>query len=238
MDGVKLMNRIDTKFTFHISQLPALLADLKTDYKCLRFNNELSNFYSTLYFDTEQFHLYQKHHNGQLNRHKVRHRTYSNSGLAYLEVKLKTNKNLTIKTRIKSPLMLNGFNEETFSFLKKELPFNPLHLKPVVWVNYTRMTLVSKTASERVTLDINLEVKNTNSKYELNNLVIAEVKQEGKQNSVFITQAKKHQLRKSAISKYCFAILLTQPNVKKNNFKEKLRNINDLLSNELVTNSY
>lgn len=237
MDGVKLMNRTDTKFTFHVSQLSSLLAHLKEDYKCLSIGNLRSSHYSTLYFDTEQFNLYQKHHNGELNRYKVRHRTYTDSGLAYLEVKFKSNKDRTIKKRIKSPLMLDGFKEEAFYFLSKELPFDPLLLKPAVWVNYTRATLVSKTNAERLTLDFNLEVENSETKQELYDMVIAEVKQEGKQHSAFMKQAKKQGVLEGAISKYCFAVFLTQPKIKKNNFKEKLRHINKILNYEPFTSS-
>ena len=35
MDNVKLMDRTDTKFTFNIRELPAVLQEAKSDYKIL-----------------------------------------------------------------------------------------------------------------------------------------------------------------------------------------------------------
>jgi hypothetical protein len=238
MDNVKLMNRTDTKFTFPLSQLGNLLETIKEDYSCLTINDSRQSVYKTLYYDTERLGLYQQHHNGELNRYKIRHRTYIDSGLAYLEVKFKSNKDRTIKRRIKSALMLNGFQNEALYFLSKELPFSPLDLKPIVWVNYSRITLVSKTSAERLTLDVNLEVKRDERSTSLDNMVIAEVKQAGKQNSVFIQAVKKHGIREGAISKYCLAVMLTYPEIKKNNFKEKLRHINEVLHYDAVTNSH
>ena len=45
--------------------------------------------------------LYHDHHNGKLNRYKVRRRRYIDTDTEFLEVKLKNNKKRTIKSRIK-----------------------------------------------------------------------------------------------------------------------------------------
>jgi hypothetical protein len=238
MDKVKLMNRTDTKFTFPLSQLEELLEAVKEDYSCLCIEGLSKSAYKTLYYDTEKLNLYQQHHNGELNRYKIRHRTYIDSGLAYLEVKFKSNKDRTIKKRIKSQLTLDGFKDEALYFLTKELPFNPLVLRPALWVNYSRITLVSKVNAERLTLDVDLEVqKDTISKH-MNTMVIAEVKKAGKQTSAFMQAVKKQGIREGAISKYCLAVMLTHPEIKKNNFKEKLRHINEVLNYDAVTNNY
>ena len=39
MDGVKLMNRTDTKFTFKLDLLPQLLNEIKPFYKCLNIGS-------------------------------------------------------------------------------------------------------------------------------------------------------------------------------------------------------
>ncbi|MDI9340122.1 MAG: polyphosphate polymerase domain-containing protein [Sediminibacterium sp.] len=236
MDGVKLMNRTDTKFTFHVSKLPALLDAIRGSYFCLAVGGITTSRYSTVYYDTDELSLYQQHHNGVLNRYKIRHRTYVDSGQTFLEVKFKSNKERTIKTRIKSPLETNGFGRVALQFLEEELPFDPKNLRPSVWVNYTRVTLVSKTSAERLTIDVNLELRNGERMVHLGNLVIAEVKQESRKASVFIQEVKRCGIREGAISKYCFAIALTRDAVKRNNFKQKIKTIKEIIHDTPVTN--
>ena len=40
MDGVKLMDRTDTKFTFHVSELPRILTSVNESYKVLEIENK------------------------------------------------------------------------------------------------------------------------------------------------------------------------------------------------------
>ena len=53
MDGVKLMNRSDTKFTFSSKKLPILLEKLIPFYNVLEINGKRLHSYKSLYFDTE-----------------------------------------------------------------------------------------------------------------------------------------------------------------------------------------
>jgi hypothetical protein len=179
--------------------------------------------------------LYNKHHNGELNRFKIRHRTYVDSNLGFLEVKFKNNKGRTIKERIKENTPLTEFNEKAYAFLQTELPFNPNILKPIIWVNYSRITLVNNLSAERVTIDINLEFKKNDQSLQLSNLVIAEVKQDKKQPSQFRDAMKKMRIREGSISKYCFAVAFMYSNVKKNNFKEKLLSLKHIINYDTTT---
>lgn len=238
MDGVKLMDRTDTKYTFKIGLLSQILNDLSPFYSCLQIDSKVMSNYQTLYYDTSNLMLYNKHHNGELNRYKIRHRTYVDSALGYLEVKFKNNKGRTIKERIKEKDPKGFFNEKAQGFLTGELPFDPATLTPVVWVNYSRITLVSKFSAERLTIDLNLEFKKGETTINLDNLVIAEVKQEKKRPSPFIKLMKKLHVREGSISKYCFAIAFTYSEVKKNNFKEKLLSLKHIIDHDTFTNIY
>ena len=97
MDGVKLMNRTDTKYTFSYSKLNLLLKRMQPFYKILEINNQLIHSYKSLYYDTEDRKFYLDHHNNRVNRNKVRFREYVGSNLTFLEIKLKNNKGRTIK---------------------------------------------------------------------------------------------------------------------------------------------
>lgn len=222
MDSVKLMDRTDTKFTFSEGQLYDVLNQVRSDYKVLEIETLRQSVYKTLYYDTDNLNLYLQHHSGRLNRYKIRHRTYIDSNTGYLEVKFKSNKGRTIKERIKKNFTPLNWEQETIEFLNSKLPFDPATLKPVLWVNYKRITLVSNNLSERVTIDVDLEFVSGNVVRKMVNLVIAEVKQDKKNASLFLLKMKELHIREGSISKYCLGIALTKAAVKRNNFKEKI----------------
>ena len=234
MDKVKLMDRTDTKFTLSALQLTEILEGAKPYYKVLEVEGKRISRYKTLYYDTTNFSLYTKHHNGELNRYKIRHRTYVESNIGFLEVKFKNNKGRTIKDRIKKADAPLDWEGETEMFLQSKLPFDVNSLVPVLWVNYSRLTLVNKESAERLTIDLNLEFIKDGKTKNFDNLVIAEVKQEKRKASPFTDLMKKHHLREGSISKYCMGIAATHSEVKKNNFKEKLRALKNIVDYDYI----
>lgn len=234
MDGVKLMNRTDTKFTFNRAQFTEIMRCILQHYRILEVEGKRVSRYKTLYYDTDDFKLYARHHNGGLNRYKVRHRTYLESALGFLEVKFRSNRGRTVKDRIIRKDAPVSWEAEAEAFLKRMLPFDPHALKPVIWVNYSRITLVGRNSPERVTIDIDLSFEQTDGTKYLPSLVIAEVKQEKRASSPFIRAMKQFHVREGAISKYCMAIALTKRAVKRNNFKEKLLNLKHIIHDDIV----
>lgn len=226
MESVKLMNRTDTKYVFSVSQFDVIMEEILEHYRILEVSGKRVSRYKTLYYDTEKFNLYNEHHNGKLNRYKIRHRTYVESDTGFLEVKFKNNKGRTIKDRVKTKETSFETGSDNRIFLNKMLPFEPQTLIPVLWVNYGRYTFVNKTVAERVTIDLGLEFVKDDVTKKLGNLVIAEVKQEKRKTSPFVKVMKKYHIREGSISKYCMGIALTCDNVKKNNFKSKLLILN------------
>ncbi len=237
MDNVKLMDRTDTKFTFAFDKLPDILDALLNNYRVLIIDGVMINRYETLYFDTPDLLMYNLHQSGKLNRHKIRHRTYVESNIGFLEVKFKNNKGRTFKSRIKENEVCYDFKTKQIEFIQKKTPYNCTQLKPTIWVNYSRITLVNKTSAERLTIDINLEFKKDNITKTFNQLVIAEVKRDSKSNSPFVDVMKKLHLREGSISKYCLAVAVSFPDVKKNNFKEKIINLKNLINYDSSSNS-
>jgi hypothetical protein len=226
MDSVKLMNRTDTKFIFNMSQFDEIMNEIAKSYRVLEVEGKRLSRYETLYYDTKDLELYKKHHVGKLNRYKIRHRTYIESSIGFLEVKFKNNKGRTIKTRISKKNAPFEWEDESKSFLDKSLPFEPLKLVPVIWINYSRLTLVNRSSPERLTIDLGLEFVKDKTTQKFNKLVIAEVKQEKRKASPFMDVMKKFHIREGSISKYCMGIAFTHEAVKKNNFKQKLKTIN------------
>lgn len=226
MDGVKLLDRTDTKFVFNYNQLAVILNSLQEYYKVLDVNGIKQSRYETLYFDTDDFKLYHEHHNGRTSRYKVRYRKYVESDLIFFEVKYKNNKGRTIKSRVKRKNIDDVIEGKAIGLINEKTPLNPESLQAKLWVNYSRITLVNKTTTERLTLDINLQFKKGEDVLTYQNLVIAEVKQEKVGASPFLKVMKANRVREGSISKYCFAVVSLIKGVKKNKFKSKLLTLN------------
>lgn len=241
MDGVKLMDRMDTKYIIPMNLLPSILADAKQYYYLLETNNERLCSYQTLYYDTENLALYHLHQVGKENRYKVRSRNYVGSNLQFFEVKFKNNRGRTIKKRIKT----DGINEphledESSEFLSKISNLEPDNLQGIMWVNYTRLTLVNKNSPERLTIDLELTFKNDTKEIKYAQIAIAEIKQEKIGASPILDIFKKHHLKEGSISKYCFGIISLFEGIKQNNFKKHLRRISKTLHqyDSIATNAF
>ena len=228
MDEVKLMNRTDTKFVFEYSLLEKVMEEIKSHYYVLDIDGVRLNAYRSLYFDTEDFKFYFEHHNGKKNRNKVRYREYIDSGLCFLEVKKKNNKGKTIKERIRVAKIPTSLTEEGNRFVHQIMGrYDALVAKH--WNKFSRITLVNKHIKERLTIDVGITFEAEQRHSQLDNIVIAEVKQE-KVNyaSTFMRVIKKHAVRPFRISKYCMATASLFPKLKNNNFKPKFLKINKL----------
>ena len=228
MDAVKLLNRVDTKFTFNKSQLLPLLNELRESYNVLDICGLRQCRYKTLYFDTPDLRMYTLHHNGKLNRYKVRLRRYEDSGINFFEIKFKDNKKRTIKKRISRKEFNDVITGKAERFLAETCPFTAELLKPAVMVYYRRITLVSKTFSERLTIDVGLTFEKEGRQKSFDPLCIVELKQDSSTRSPALALMRKFHIQDVSMSKYCFGIISLCENVKKNNFKPKLKEINKI----------
>lgn len=225
MDSVRLMNRTDTKFMIGREQLEQLLATLGNNYRILEVEGVRINRYKTLYFDTPDFMCYRLHHSGKRNRFKVRKREYVESHLSFLEYKEKTNKGRTIKSRIKLGEIGDSLNERENAFIDDRTHCH-LTYEPKLWNSFGRITLVDMTAGERLTIDTDIAFEMGNRKADIPELVIIEVKRDENSGVSEVLRQLKHQLvRPESMSKYCLGVALLYPEMKSNNFKQKLLKI-------------
>jgi len=100
MSGIKLMNRTDTKFVTTVERLCQLLTLARDDYRAQEVDGQRLIPYSTIYFDTPDYNMYETHQRGRVNRQKLRIRSYVDSNLNFLEVKTKDNHGRTKKKRV------------------------------------------------------------------------------------------------------------------------------------------
>lgn len=222
MDSVSLLDRIDTKYIFRTELLQDFLKNLTESYFVLDINGIRMSRYDTIYFDTENLDFYRHHHNGKLNRYKIRERCYTDSGLSFFEIKYKNNKSRTIKKRIKIDSISDAIIPKAKEFLMQKTGMDSDLFFAILQVKYTRITLVSKFSQERVTIDLDLSYKSNGVNFSYPSVVIAEVKQGKNQTSPFINIMKENHIRSSNLSKYCIGIVATNKEIKNNNFKEKV----------------
>ena len=77
MKDIRLMNRIDTKFVTTEPVLRRLLEMAADDYFVQETDGLRISPYYTLYFDTPDCAMYNRHQVGHLSRQKIRIRSYS-----------------------------------------------------------------------------------------------------------------------------------------------------------------
>ncbi len=220
-----LMDRVDTKYLLPMWALPGLLKSLKNDYSILSQQEKRIFSYETTYFDTQKKHFFNDHHNGKLNRVKVRFRRYVEADMGFMEVKLKNNKFRTIKKRI--PMNRQGNNQMLMNgFIHECIGEDYSVLQTALLVNYRRLTLLNPVRGERLTmdLDVTFQCSETQKKANLGDVFIVEAKREGKmQDSSFSAFLKEHAIRQVNFSKYCMGLVLTQEGtLKTNRFKSSL----------------
>ncbi|MDD3858966.1 MAG: polyphosphate polymerase domain-containing protein [Bacteroidales bacterium] len=227
LDSVKLLNRVDTKFLLQADILPDILKSMQKDYFVLEINSSRICHYNTIYLDTPEFYFYNQHQTGRLERVKIRVRTYLETGKSFLEIKTKNNHSKKAKDRIS----ISGIGEikckKYQKFLQKKTDKTKI-LNPVIEVLYSRITLVNREFTERLTIDTDLSYKNDNKSIQVSNLCIIELKQDKTAKSPVRKVLRDKRIFVSSLSKYCLGIASLYPQVKQNNIKEKIRNINKI----------
>ncbi|HEY9759000.1 MAG TPA: polyphosphate polymerase domain-containing protein, partial [Oculatellaceae cyanobacterium] len=238
MQNVSLLDRMDTKYVMGMSQFYTVLEAVQEQYRVLCVNQTRLNHYQTIYFDTPNFTLYHQHHNQLRSRYKVRARKYIDSNLTFFEVKRKTNRDRTVKTRLQIPDVVMQLNGQIDEFVDTCFPFTVRDLEPKLWNQFVRITLVSKHHPERLTIDLNLEFGWGEAYGALPGIVIAEVKQENtSQPSDFVRQMRQFGIRPTPFSKYCIGVCTLYNSVKSNYFKPQLRLVGKVMQEELAHGS-
>ena len=227
MDRVKLLRRSDTKYLISKNRVSDLLPSLVQDYFILEIDGNRIASYHTAYLDTPDKKYYKYHHQGRNKRHKVRFRTYVESCVSFLEVKLKE-KGKTNKKRITST-QNNSFDEAQKAFLSEWITEDIEQLKVSLENTFQRVTLVHKSDQERVTIDFNLNFVKEHQSIPLDKQVIIEIKQSRVNRKSVISKLLRSKLiRPFRLSKYCIGCILMDEGLKYNRFKSKLIRINQI----------
>uniref|UniRef100_UPI00404A96B7 polyphosphate polymerase domain-containing protein n=1 Tax=Flavobacterium sp. TaxID=239 RepID=UPI00404A96B7 len=229
LDSVSLLNRIDSKFTLTEDELNKTIPCLMEHYHVLEIDGQRIFTYENNYFDTPNLLFYQDHHNGYASRIKVRSRRYVESNLCFFEIKKKEKVSRTNKFRERLPQILSEINDERKEVIQSYTRKKISALKLILKNDFTRITLVNKEFTERVTIDLNLNFQDKNQEIKLEHLAIVEVKQSKSSNvSPISVYFKENTIRQQSISKYIFGVISLMPSIKKNNFLPIIKKINNL----------
>lgn len=228
MKDIKLMNRLDTKYVTTKAKLAELLQLVQEKYYVQQNHGLVIIPYLTTYYDTDEYTMYMQHHNRRANRTKVRVRTYLASGETFLEVKNKNNHKRTKKKRIEVPSQDDFRNAEGASELvlkRTGLQLDSLHA--VVQNRFDRVTLVNKGKTERLTIDFNVGFLNKENQHRhgTDQLVVIELKRDGNVFSPITNLLRDIHVHPTGFSKCCIGMVLTDPTLKQNAFKPKLRKL-------------
>lgn len=247
MSGVKLMNRTDTKFVTTEPMLLRLLELAGDSYRVQDIGGERAAQYHTLYYDTRSMEMYLMHLHGHSGRQKIRIRSYLGSNLSFLEVKTKNNHGRTKKKRV--PLDFGSVTQainggrgwmdlvtSQRQWVDGHLSYGTVGLVPRLENNFERLTLVNEAMTERLTIDRLLRFHNrdTGRDIDLTGLVIIELKRDGLQPSPVTAMLRQLRIMPHGFSKYCMGTALTNPDVPRGRFKERLHSINRILARQAL----
>ena len=176
--------------------------------------------------------FYHQHHNEKRDRFKVRFRKYDATNNLFFEIKKKNNQDRTIKNRISVKKIRIDLEDSEMNLITKTISKSMKKLSQKLIIEFNRITLANNSLTERLTIDINLSVKNGTDVKLFDQLVITEIKQ-NKYNpkSDFIQILREMRIPEMRFSKYCMGILhIYNKKIKYNRFKPKLTQINKILN--------
>jgi len=219
-----LMVRQDHKFVIRLRDVIVLLEQLVSNYSVLSISNKQLFGYQTRYFDTQNKQCFHHHHNGKARRFKLRIRRYLDCQQSFVECKLKNNKGQTQKLR---RVHQGDFSLASASdFLFRTLSAKSDQFHAVLDVHYLRMTFMSASCDQRITIDLNLQFDGCQSQQsvELENTAVVEIKQKnGQMNTQVYQTLKRLGYQPKDFSKYCMGCVLTRtPGIKYNRFKPNI----------------
>lgn len=250
MDDIKLLKRLDTKYTIPLSMLPQVLAKVKEDYYVLEIDNRRYTNYKTVYYDSPDFLFYKDHYQRLHRRLKVRTRSYIESNLHFFELKNKRNAQ-TVKTREEMAKVPKKLNDEQLEAVQDEYEgmrsYFPTNLsdslEQKLTNTFTRITLVNKKKTTRCTIDLNLAFAYPDGQedaaryYEIAIIELKQTKAVAPEGIAAVM--KELSIKVRSISKYVLGVLSLYPDIKYNAFKPLFVHIKKLQKKEYqLENNY
>lgn len=230
IDRASLQRRVDTKYLTNDVTVASLLAELADSFQVLEIQGRRVFRYRSEYLDSPGRDAYRAHLQGRRRRYKCRVRHYVDSGESHVEVKLKGSRGETVKYR--APYGDDQSIGDCADFLATCVADAyglriDHRLRPVLEVEYRRITLVSLTSPERVTLDNGLrfvDVATQRGRSLKDPQWIVETKSARGQGSADASLREVH-VHPVSVSKYVLGVALTDPGVRVNDYAGLIRGL-------------
>ena len=148
----------------------------------------------------------------------------ANSGTAFLEVKIRNARDLTIKSRMTVPALVSHVGKAESEFVAAHAPYFAEALLPALLNTFSRVTLVDPRFGQRLTMDFDLAFAVGEDAATLLGLVVIELKHTRSElGGRFVALTKSLGLHASGFSKYCVGTSLLRTEIKHNRFLPELR---------------
>jgi hypothetical protein len=228
----EMLARIDNKYVVRREALQPIMAELSDDFEILEIDRCRAFTYRTRYFDDERRSAYYEHHQGLRKGFKVRVRRYEDTGLCFLEVKVKGKRGQTVKNRLPyDARQLDGLSRQALDFVRSTYsdhygkPF-VYDLRPALDLRYRRITLVAKDGRERMTIDTGLAFRGGHVSVDVGqDVFIVETKSELGRGVADSTFRRAGQRSTKKCSKYCIGMALTGQIERWNRFLPTMRKL-------------
>ncbi len=225
-----LLDRAESKYIFSAETFSAVMPQLRPHFDVLAINDRTTFTYDTTYYDTQNLLLYRQHAQGKRLRFKIRSRHYVDNQLCYFELKLKGQRDRTIKERRPYPIehmhlvtadaqsYVNDCLQATYGTQFRDQLVLSLAMR------YQRITLVGTKRPERITIDFGLQFATVGGPV-VNapaDTLIVEVKSpdgRGCADAVFRSIGS----RPERCSKYCVGLNMVRDDLPYNTFNKTLK---------------
>jgi hypothetical protein len=159
-----LRRRVDCKYVVPRDELAAIVEEVASAYEALEIDGNRSFDYESVYLDTPDLRCFRDHVDKRRPRFKIRTRLYHETQASFLEVKVKTPDEETVKRqKDHDPSAPGGLDPEGREFLDDALQElagerAPERLAPSLTTRYRRLTLGAREGGERVTTDLSVRL--------------------------------------------------------------------------------
>lgn len=219
-----LLRRTDRKYVLDPATFDRAVRALTGDARVLEIDGRQTFRYRSTYFDTPTLDLHRDAAHGRRHRFKVRIREYVDAGFSMLEVKTKSGRGQTVKSRMRYDRPADGaLSSDALVFVDDAVGGSPLtgRLLPVLVSEFERTTVVDPGAGTRVTADVDLHCTDRQGRSVGLDRVILESKSNGGPSEID-RWLWAHHIRPTKISKYCTSMAALDPMLPSNKWHRTL----------------
>jgi hypothetical protein len=225
IDLAELQTRTDRKYVVAPEVLTALTEDAGCRMAVLEIDDLRAFRYESVYFDTPALDAYHAAAHERRRRFKVRTRTYLDSGITVLEVKVRGGRGETVKHRMPydtaDSLRLTA---DGMAFVAEHVDATAVPLlDPVLTTSYRRTTFVDMAAGMRMTCDADVVCSSVHGpSVAVSGHMLLETKSLGPTTAAdrFLWRTGH---RPMTVSKYCLGMAALDPDLPANKWNRTLR---------------